>query len=93
MKIKTTNRGFGRIEFKDGSGDDCSLQESSSVTPHIWLGIDNVRVIEYDGPPTAIDLSTLGTNVAALGRMHLTRAQVKALLPHLQKFVDTGSLS
>ena len=27
------------------------------------------------------------------GRMHLTREQVAALLPHLQHFVETGELS
>lgn len=39
--------------------------------------------------------AAFGPNVTEINtntRMHLTRKQVKALLPHLQKFVETGEL-
>ena len=35
-----TNRGFGYLEFEDAYGKTCSIQVSSLVTPHLWLGIN-----------------------------------------------------
>jgi hypothetical protein len=79
MKRTQTHRGFRLYEFKDHYGEDCSLQKSSLAdTDAIWLGIDKPK-------PTPI-----GGLVS--GRMHLTRKQVKALLPKLVKFVETGEL-
>lgn len=37
-KFSTSNRGFKFTEFEDGLGVACSLSESSSVEPSIWLG-------------------------------------------------------
>lgn len=45
MKKYKTNRGFERINFRDLYGSLCSIQESSSVTETIWLGVDNNRMI------------------------------------------------
>lgn len=47
MKVKRykTQRGFTRIDFKDKYGIDCSLQESSNVTPSVWLGTNENRMI------------------------------------------------
>lgn len=42
-KTEFTNRGFGIIKFNDDYGELCSLQESSAVNPHIWLGIHEVH--------------------------------------------------
>ncbi len=39
-----TYRGFEVKHFKDDYGMDCSIQESSSLEPHIWLGIHNPQV-------------------------------------------------
>ena len=39
-----TNRGFEIQHFIDDYGVDCSIQESSSVDPHIWLGVNNPRI-------------------------------------------------
>lgn len=66
-KLRKTERGFGILEFTDVYDAECSLQESSSVTPRIWFGADGER-------------------------MHLGVEDVKALLPLLQHFVDTGRL-
>ena len=39
-----TNRGFELNHFTDDYGVDCSIQESSSVEPHIWLGVHKARL-------------------------------------------------
>lgn len=39
-----TNRGFEIHHFKDDYGADCSIQESSSVEPHIWLGVHKPEI-------------------------------------------------
>lgn len=36
-------RGFRFWEFKDANGEKCSIQERSSVSPCLWLGLDDVR--------------------------------------------------
>lgn len=66
MEKTHTQRGFGRYNFVDDYGAECSLQRSSSGT-RIWLGCND-------------------------NRMHLNVEQVKALLPILQKFVETGDI-
>ena len=92
MRKKKTPRGFGLFEFTDRYGNGCSLQESSLATERaIWLGIDEANpsvLIEGKGwTPVEFPTDTLFTT-----RMHLTRKDVKKLLPHLQKFVETGEL-
>lgn len=42
--IELTNRGFQKIIFKDSYNVNCSLQESSSVIPRIWLGVHELRM-------------------------------------------------
>ena len=87
-----TQRGFSIITFEDDYGYKCSLQESSSVVPHIWLGIDDADPqimaskvvkggtgwIKYDIP----------SDVLLTTRMHLNVEQTKKLIIELQKFVD-----
>lgn len=41
---KLSDRGFNILAFNDAYGEECSLQESSSVEPSIWLGIDKNRM-------------------------------------------------
>ena len=45
-----TNRGFELKHFVDDYGVDCSIQESSSVEPRIWLGVHDpdIRVMYKD---------------------------------------------
>lgn len=75
--LKPTNRGFLRGDFEDRYGQQCSVQESSLATEEaIWLGVD---------------VSLKGVDVEH-GRMHLTRQQVKDLLPILRYFARNGSL-
>ena len=78
MKIFKTSRGFRRSDFKDFYLEDCSIQESSLATDNaIWLGQNRGTHLETG---------------ECLARMHLNQEQVKALLPLLQHFVDTGEL-
>lgn len=74
----------------------------------IWLGIDNAKIVEFYPLPRATDESCFELDKEYIEerlkhrpqnqiyfenqRMHLTRKQVKKLLPHLQAFVETGSI-
>lgn len=98
-----TARGFALRHFDDHYGVPCSIQKSSlAFKDAIWLGVDDpqpkvlareaasvgVQTEERTGwvaypIPDAVQLHT---------RMHLTRAQVKKLLPVLQQFVETGNI-
>lgn len=90
LKKSTTQRGFGLYTFKDRSDIKCSLQDSSLATePAILFGVDdpNPQILipgegwkDYPIPEEVI-LST---------RMQLTQEQVKALLPILKYFAETG---
>jgi hypothetical protein len=97
MEDTKTTRGFNLTEWEDFYGAKCSLQESSlAETTCIWLGIDNPTVqrlasevipggtgwVAVDIPETAMISS----------RMHLTQGMVKALLPYLQRFAESGVL-
>lgn len=103
LKVKHTQRGFAIVSFKDCYGHSCSMQKSSSAERDcIWLGIDDaepkimasqarqygVETTEREGwvpfpVPNVVSMTT---------RMHLTRKDVKKLMPLLQRFVDTGEL-
>lgn len=99
MKVRKTNRGFDYTSFKDEKGNVCSLQKSSSVTKDcVWLGCDEIGLQHFipnigwqsvelrNGGPS-------GEAYIANNRMHLTRSQVKNLLPYLKKFIETGELT
>lgn len=81
MKVEKTGRGFEIVTFSDCGGNICSLQQSSMVgnAPDAW-----------DRPGTSA--VWLGCNHAR-ERMHLNREMVAALIPHLQAWLQTGSLS
>lgn len=99
LKLENTERGFGRAEFKDRYGANCSIQESSLATEDcIWLGVNDAvpqMLVRGEGwqpvPLPQVD----GVRIVAVndsGRMHLNREQVAALLPLLKRFVKTGRL-
>ncbi len=103
-----TERGFRIDKFVDRYGVPCSLQKSSLATEDaIWLGVDdpNPQIMASDAvkmgrkdlfnPNDPIEgwvAFPLPDEVQLSTRMHLTQAQVKALLPALQHFVKTGQL-
>lgn len=80
MKVKKTSRGFELIEFVDLYDEPCSLQQSSLASmPAVWLGCDN------NTKPDHV------TGEVVSPRMHLNHGRVKALIRHLQSWLDTGS--
>ena len=97
MEIKKTHNGFDIIEFDDMYNTRCSLQESSLATEEaIWLGVSDPRPVMLasqtsEGGTGWVDYP-VPDNVHISGRMHLTREQVKKLLPHLKRFVKNGEL-
>jgi len=95
MKIQKTIRGFDIIKFKDSYGVECSLQKSSSAEDDkIWLGCDNAdpKMFVPDKNPSWRPV-LMPDDYIANTRMHLTREQVKSLLPYLQRFAETGDFT
>lgn len=99
MDMKNYNiRGFRGIEFYDNSGASCSIQESSCIDPHIWLGINEVipkiflpDIAKRNDQKGWVDLP-VPDYIKLFGRMHLSQEQVKELLPLLQYFAENGTL-
>lgn len=97
MKLEETERGFAIIKFKDRYNAPCSLQECSIFAEAcIRLGVDDpnpevlTSKIKKGGKgwvpypiPDSVHITT---------SMFLTIKQVEELIPHLQRFVDTGFL-
>lgn len=94
-----TSRGFARAEFVDRYGVKCSLQASSLATEAaVWLGANEIGLKRFtpgkgwedvdlpDGVPPD------GVSYIANTRMHLTQDMVRALLPALTRFAETGEL-
>lgn len=103
IEHKKTTRGFSYRQFKDRYGKDCSIQKSSLATEDaIWFGIDdaNHQVMASKAFQYGIDtIETTGwvqypipKDFLLSTRMHLTRDQVKNIIPILHHFVETGEL-
>lgn len=106
--IKKTIRGFGIIKFNDDYGEECSLQESSAVEPHIWLGVHNPyhKIMYKDAKKLGLDLKKeheecnecgwceypIPEEVSVYSRMHLNRKQAKELAKELIRFARKGRL-
>lgn len=95
IKKRKTKRGFDLIEFEDLYGAKCNIQKSSLATEDaIWFGAENIDAkyfVPHEGwkelkPP----LDTY--DMVANNRMHLSRKQVRELLPILEAFVKTGEV-
>lgn len=92
MVKKKTERGFRYYEFKDRNDVNCTLQKSSLATEDaIWLGC-NAPDPRVCIPGQGWQLVPMPEGYICNDRMHLTRKQVKKLLPILQKFVDEGEI-
>lgn len=75
--FKATKKGLLRAEFRDRFGALCSAQESSFPDEDcLWLGIE----VDIHGAE------------APHGRMHLTQAMARQLIPVLRYFARTGNL-
>jgi len=80
-------RGFRGLRFRDRYNTACSLQESSLMFEAcIWLGAHEGHLLEDASSPHPPEKRPL------LARMHLTQDHVRALLPLLQHFAETGEL-
>ena len=99
MKFKkhTTNRGFTINYFEDDYGEICSLQQSSSVEPHIWLGIHGAdpKLMCSDARKLGLPYAKnengwqsfeIPEEVFINTRMHLTKKQARKLAVKLLKF-------
>lgn len=81
LDLKVTNRGFAKCAFTDRYGAQCSIQKSSLANEDcIWLGCDHETMHEATGEPCG-------------ARMHLTQEMAAALIPLIQRFVETGELA
>jgi hypothetical protein len=98
-----TNRGFAIRHFTDRYGLPCSIQQSSlAFEDAIWFGVDDAqpKIMARDAASVGVQTEErtgwvdypIPDAVQLHTRMHLTRAQVKKLLPVLHQFVDTGNI-
>lgn len=95
-------RGFEVQHFQDDYGLDCSIQESSAVEPHIWLGVHKTphRVIWSDAEKYGIEVKEksgwydypIPDDVLVESRMHLSQKQAKSLAKKLMYFAKHGVL-
>jgi hypothetical protein len=97
FKESSTDRGFKKLEFADFYKSKCSIQESSLATDDaIWFGIDDpepvIMASQTQQGGTGFVPYQIPDDVILKTRMHLTREQVKGLLPILKMFVDTGRI-
>lgn len=107
VEIGKTQRGFSFGEFEDQYGNKCSIQKSSIATRDcIWLGINDpepqimssdairlgLRERTYDERDNGWVPYDIPREVLLSSRMHLSREDVKKLLPLLQRFAETGNL-
>lgn len=104
-----TPRGFERIIFTDDYGARCSIQESSSVEPHIWLGVHTIKPLIMakdaealgDEPMCRIDGNggvgwydvIFNEKIQMFSRMHLTRKQAKWVADKLMEFYYTEKIT
>ena len=99
-EIRKIGTGFDVVEFKDRGGNKCSLQKSSTaIEDCVWLGCDEIGLRKFTPGPGWENISTAneggaigGITYIANNRMHLNQEQVAAILPYLQRFVETGEL-
>jgi hypothetical protein len=102
LTYSATARGFQKIGFVDRYGTPCAIQESSLATEGaIWFGADTLGVRAFpsktgrgwDPLDVAAIAQSMGyRDVVDNTRMHLTQAQVQALLPLLTYFAEHGEL-
>lgn len=99
----TTGRGFSLLEFSDLYGARCNVQLSSlAELEAIWLGVESAEPQIMASQAAAFGVATEETSgwvpypipdqVLLITRMHLSREQVTALLPVLQRFAATGEV-
>lgn len=98
MSTETTERGFAFVKFNDMNGVACKIQKSSIATDDaIWFGAEKIGLQEFVAfRQPAWQEVELEQNerhhYIANNSMHLSRDQLRELLPILQRFVETGEV-
>lgn len=85
-----TNRGFKLIQFYDDYGELCDMQQSSSITPHIWLGFHKAtpRILAsrvQEGDTGWVDYE-IPDDVFISSKMHLNKKQCISIAFKLLKY-------
>jgi hypothetical protein len=101
-----TQRGFGKVEFQDGYGNRCSIQQSSSAMDnYLWIGCDDAANTAVVMAVHAADVGVktderngwvpypIPKQVLIHDRMHLNRADVRKLVKRLNIWLKTGELA
>lgn len=76
LEWRVTQRGFARADFVDTYGNRCSIQESSSAMPRLWLGVDEPARAVLPPGLRERDHAFLRAHMT---RMHLSKSQALAL--------------
>lgn len=103
LQFGQTALGWPYISFEDRYGVACSLQKSSLATEDcIWLGVNDAdpKILAREAAAHGVETDqTVGwvsfpvpDAVNMTTRMHLNQEQVRALLPILQEFAESGEL-
>jgi hypothetical protein len=101
-----TERGFSKVVFTDTYNHQCSIQQSSLATEdRIWLGIESPdpQIMKSDALKLGLSLPEgeisgwtqypIPKEVLISTQMHLNREQVKGLVEHLSKWLETGDFT
>ena len=104
ITFNNTKRGFGKGNFQDAYGAECSIQDSSIMEkePYLWLGLvdANPQIMRSDARKLGLPNSEgngwmeykFPNEVFLSTRMHLSKTQVKGLIKVLKKWVKEGIL-
>ena len=107
-EIEQDSRGWEYIAFKDRYDHPCSLRVSSLAdyaepgTSALWIGSDDARPQVMAREAHLVLVKTedkvgwvpypIPDNVSLRTRAHLSREQVEALIGHLERWLETGSI-
>ena len=98
----------GTQYFKDDYGKECSIQQSSSIVPHVWLGVHTPEISIMWKSAQALGLNLpkkypetnefgwcdypIPRECFVASRMHLNREQAAVIAAKLLHFAATGTL-
>ena len=88
--IKTI-KGEDRINFTDSNGVSGSLQQSVLKGLALWLGVNDLEPMIMV-PGKGWEKIAMPDGYVGNTRLHLEKEQVRILVMHLQKWLETGEL-
>lgn len=103
LRYQPTERGFPFWGFTNRRGEACEVQKSSLATEDaIWFGLADANPVIMAKDARALGIRTeaktgwvpypIPKQVLLNTRMHLTREEVRDLIPVLQHFANAGEL-